>query len=340
MKTNFGITADEIKSDILLTLRFFYILSISLSTFLTFSILYGIENLIKVTYILTKPKMTDILAIYFLQNIIDILPFVVIFSLAYFAYKLNYNSLWDILRLSIILGIFIYILFFVIILLSPNIEKIVSSAYKNFSTSMSTPKYLFTKSKIHFTGKETLIPTFIGKNSFNSTVLKNNKITKYQNLKVVPYDLGIKIKIGNITISEITYEKIIPPSFGKLYEKIYRAFIKIATQFPLTKYVEKFNFANFLNLMLYTQALTIGIIYSVSLFRDTSTTKVLLLSLLVSIAGVTVIGFLSSVFEFMKFSSLLETIKDIISGSLAILLSILITTGFYKVDQILKGRVR
>ncbi len=340
MKINFGITTEEIKSDIVLVGRFFYILLISLLVFLTFSILYGIENLIKITYILTKPKVIDVFAIYFLQNLIDILPFVVLFSLAYFSYKLNYTSISAIIRLSIILGIFIYILFFTVILISPIIEKMVLSAYKNFSTSMSTPKYLFTKSKIHFTGKEKVIPTLVSKNSFSAITVKDGRTVKYNNLKIVPYDSGIKIKSGKSVVFDIPYEKIIPSSFGRLYERIYRGFMKIATQFPLTKYVEKFNFANFLNLMLYVQALTIGIIYSVSLFKDSSTTKVLLLSSLVSFIGITVIGFLSNVFEFMKFSSLLEGIKDIISGLLAISLAILVTLGSYKVDQILKGRIR
>lgn len=339
MKLDIKITPNDIQTDLKAIARFFYIFSVSLGVFLIFSILYGVENLIKTTYILTKPTIVDIIAIYFLQYIIDILPFVVIFSLAYFAYKLNYNTLKDIIRLSVFLGIFIYIVFFVFILFSPSINNLVLNAYRNFSTSPSTPKFLFTKSKIHLVGDERVIPLSVQKNYFNAVVVKNGKTTFYNNLKVVPFDNGVRIKSSRTTLFEIPYEKIIPSSFGKLYERIYRGFLKVATQFPLTKYVEKFNFANFLNLMLYVQALTIGIIYVVWIFRDFSTTKVLLLSVFVAVLGVTVIGFLSGVFEFMRFSSLLESIKDIVSGLLALALAILVVMGAYKVEQIVRGKV-
>lgn len=339
MKLKVGLNLGDLTVDLKAVVRFFYIFIISLGVFLIFSVLYGIENLIKITYVLTKPKFIDIVAIHFLGNIIDILPFVVIFSLAYFSYKLNYNSLGSIVRLSIILGVFIYIVFFISILLTPAIDKLVLNAYKNFSTSPSTPKYLFVKSKIHFVGNEKVIPTGVYKNSFNGIIVKNGKTKSYQNLKVVPYNDGIKVKSGKVSIFEIPYEKIIPSSFGKFYERIYRGFTKVATQFPLTRYVQKFTFSNFLNLMLYVQALTLSIVYVVWLFRDYSTTKVLLLSVLVSVLGITVIGFLSSVFEFMKFSSLLESMKDIVSGLFALFLSVLVVMGAYKTDQILKGKV-
>lgn len=339
MKLDLKITLNDIKTDLKAIARFFYIFSLSLGVFLIFSVLYGVENLIKITYILTKPTVIDLIAIYFLQYIVDILPFVVIFSLSYFAYKLNYATLRDIVRLSVFLGIFIYIVFFIFILLSPSINGLVLNAYRNFSTSSSSPKFLFAKGKIHLVGQEKVIPTYVQKNYFNAVIVRDGKTLFYNNLRVVPFDAGVKIKTSKTTVFEIPYEKIIPTSFGKLYEKIYRGFLKIATQFPLTRYVEKFNFANFLNLMLYVQALTIGIVYVIWIFRDFSTTKVLLLSVFVSVVGITVIGFLGGVFEFMRFSSLLESIKDIISGLLALTLSILIVMGAYKLEQILRGKV-
>ncbi|MEN2998721.1 MAG: hypothetical protein ABDH28_06790 [Brevinematia bacterium] len=334
-----SITPDDLKTDLKAVGRFFYIFIVSLTIFLVFSLLYGVENVIKITYILTKPNLLDVVSIYFFSNLIAILPFVTIFSLAYFAYKLDYRSLSDIVRLSVILGVFIYILFFVAILLTPRVDALVLSAYKNFSTSPSTPKNLLTKSKIHFVGNEKVVPIVIRKNSFDAVVVRKGKTQIYHNLRIVPYDNGIRIKSGKTQILDIPYEKVIPPSFGKLYEKIYRGFMKIATQFPLTRYVEKFSFTSFLNLLLYVEALTIGMVYVIWLFRDYPTTKILILSLIVAVLGVTVMGFLGSVFEFMKFSSLLEGIKDIISGLMAITLAILVVMGAYKMDQILKGRV-
>lgn len=333
------VTPEEIITDLKAVGRFFYIFVLSLSGFMVFSILYGIENLIKVRYILTKPNFMDVVAIYFLGSIVNILPFVIIFSLAYFAYKLNYNSLASIVRLAVILGIFIYILLFVVILISPNIDRLVLTAHKNFSTSPSTPKYLFTPNKIHFVEGGKVIPTAVFRNSFSAVVVSGGRTRVYANLRVIPYDSGVKVKSGRGQVFDIPYEKVIPPSFGKFYERIYRGFMRIATQFPLTRYVEKFNFASFFNLILYIEALTIGILYVVWLFRDYSTTKVIILSVLVAVLGTTVIGFLGSVFEFMKFSSLLEGVKDVVSGVMALALSILIVAGAYKVDQILRGRV-
>lgn len=339
MKLNVNVNSAQIIMDLKALLKFIYILFVSLLVFLVFSILYGIENLIKITYILTKPKFIDLVAIHFLGNIVDILPFVVIFSLAYFAYKLNYGKTSDVIRLSVIVGMFVYLAFFVVILLSPRIDKLVLEAHKNFSTSDSSPKYLFNETKINFVGNEKVIPTRIYKNTFDGVIVKDGRFRNYSNLRVVPYDSGIKVKSLGKDVVVIPYEKIIPSSFGKLYEYIYRGFLKVATQFPLTRYVQKFGFSDFLNLMLYVQALAIGIMYVVWLFRDYSTTKVILLSVFVSVMGITVVGFLSSVFEFMKLSSYLEFVKDIVSGLLAIALAILIVMGSYKVDQILKGRV-
>lgn len=91
--------------------------------------------------------------------------------------------------------------------------------------------------------------------------------------------------------------------------------------------------------MLYVQALSIGITYTVWLFRETSTTKIILLSVLIGTLGVTLIGFISGVFEFMKFSSQLEGLKNIVSGLLAIGLSVLIVISAYKLNQILKGKI-
>ncbi|MGC8869780.1 MAG: hypothetical protein ACP5PT_01645, partial [Brevinematia bacterium] len=224
-------------------------------------------------------------------------------------------------------------------LLKPTIDNSISQSLKRFSTSKSTPKYLFVKNKIHNIGEERIILMSVLKDTVNLALIKDGKVQKFFYAKVVPYDRGIKIKSDKTTIVTLDYEKIIPSSFGKLYEKIYRGFIKIASQFPLTKYVEKPDFFNLLNLMLYVQAMSIGITYTVWLFRESSTTKIILLSVLVGLLSITVIGFISGILEFMKFSSQLEGVKSIISGLLALILSILIVLSAYKLNQILRGKI-
>ncbi|MGC8964964.1 MAG: hypothetical protein ACP5KI_06340 [Brevinematia bacterium] len=334
-----GISSKEILTYMFSSLKYLYIFFISLIIFMIFSMLYGIEGVIKSTYILTKPTFLDVIVIYFLNDLYQILPFVFIFSLTYFSYKLNYTITKDVIFSSIFIGIFIYVILFVMVLLKPTIDNSISQSLKRFSTSKSTPKYLFVKNKIHNIGEERIILMSVLKDTVNLALIKDGKVQKFFYAKVVPYDNGIKIKGDKTTIVTLDYEKIIPSSFGKLYEKIYRGFIKIASQFPLTKYVEKPDFFNLLNLMLYVQAMSIGITYTVWLFRESSTTKIILLSVLVGLLSITVIGFISGILEFMKLSSQLEGVKSIISGLLALILSILIVLSAYKLNQILRGKI-
>ncbi|MGB9621902.1 MAG: hypothetical protein ACPL4C_05675, partial [Brevinematia bacterium] len=94
-----GISSKEILTYMFSSLKYLYMFFISLIIFMIFSMLYGIEGVIKSTYILTKPTFLDVIVIYFLNDLYQILPFVFIFSLTYFSYKLNYTITKDVIFL-------------------------------------------------------------------------------------------------------------------------------------------------------------------------------------------------------------------------------------------------
>ncbi len=80
------------------------------------------------------------------------------------------------------------------ILLRPTVDSSVLQSFKKFSTSPSTPKYLFSKNKIHNTGNEKIIPISLKKNYVDIALIKEGKVQKIYSAKIIPYDEGIKIK--------------------------------------------------------------------------------------------------------------------------------------------------
>jgi len=317
----------------LLTFLWFFLI------FLCFSFFYGINDVIKATYILEKPTFWDVVVIYGLSNTLNVVPFIVIFSLFVVGYSLfRYKLSSDVIKFSVVLGLVVYVIFFVSLLFKPVVDKFVRDSMKRFSTSQSNPKMIFVPNKVHVVDGKAIIPINVYKGGVRIAKIEKQKV-RFYTAKISVVDEGIKLKSNDRVIFLIPYEKIVPSSYGLPYEKLFRGFLKISSQFSILGYIKKVNILGFVNLMLYSQALSLVIIYLAWIFKDESRTKVMLLSLLWAILGVTLVGFLGSVFEFMASNSLLKGVNEVISGIMAFFLSVLIVVAANKVNSILKGKV-
>jgi len=307
--------------------------------FLCFSFFYGINDVIKATYILEKPTFWDVVVIYGLNNMLNVVPFIVIFSLFVTGYSLfRYKLSGDVIKFSVVLGLVVYIIFFVSLIFKPTVDKLVRDSVRKFSTSQANPSMIFVPNKIHVVEGQAIIPINVYKGGVRIATVRNQSVQFYT-AKISVVDEGIKLKSDNKVIFVIPYEKIVPSSYGLPYEKLFRASLKISSQFSILDYIRKMNILGFINLMLYSQALSLVIVYLAWIFKDESKTKVILLSLLWAVLGVTLVGFFGSIFEFMASNSLLKGVNEMISGIMAFFLSVLIIIAASKVNSILKGKV-
>jgi len=338
-KLELSISPQELLEYLSSSLKFIIAFAWFFTIFLVFSFFYGINDVIKSTYILEKPNFWDVVIIYGLGNMLNVTPFIGIFSLLVTGYSLfKYKLSGDVIKFSVVLGLILYTIFFLALIFKPSVDKLVIESLKKFSTSQATSEMIFVPNKIHVIDGNSIVPLQLYKGGARLAVLKNQKILLYST-KISVADDGIKLKSDNETILVIPYERIVPSSYGLPYEKIFRGFIKVASQFSILDYIKKLDILGFTNLMLYCQALTLSIVYLTWLFKDESKTKVIMLSTLWAVIGVVLIGFFGSIFEFMAATSLLKGVNEVISGTMAFFLSVLIVISASKINSIFKGKV-
>ncbi len=319
------------------SLKFLFIFLILSLIFFGLALMKSISNVIETVYVLDKPSIVDALIVSGINDFYSILPFVIVFSLCILSLRLtNLGKPSSVIIQSIVIGVIIYIIFFVFTLVNPLMTSAYVKAQKNFSQSKVKVSPIFESGKVHVVDGKSFIVISGGKSSLDIGLIDNGRLRIFRDVRIVKGEDTVLLKKFSDVVLGIPYSVMFPEGFGKMYTKIYNLAVYLASFFDYQEYFSNTRFFGFVNMMFYSIAISLSIVFLGWIFRKDSFIQVVLLSFFISLIGIIVLGFLGSIFEFMQLSSRLDWIKDIVSGVMAILLSSLIVLVAYKMDNLLR----